>query len=91
MMFEPRVLWVALWRSKNSLDGVRSHIINRGTLLPALFRTKRETKVFIDKEYGYIRTRRDLQCEPHGWKMPIPVRVKVSLSPMNNSPSKDQR
>ena len=73
--------WAALWRSKNLLDGERKHIINKDDFLPALFRTRREAREFIDQEYGYIRTRRDLREEPHGWKIPIPVRVKIVATP----------
>ncbi len=70
------VIWGALWRSCNFLDGEQSHIINKGCL-PVLFRTRREARKFIDAEYGYIRTRPDLREEPHGWKVPVPVRVEV--------------
>lgn len=44
-----------------------------------LFRTRSEAREWIEKEYGYLRTRPDLQAEPHGWKMPIPVRVVIGV------------
>lgn len=74
---EKRVVWGALWRSRSSLDGPCSHIINVACL-PVLFRTRQEAKDFIDKNYGYIKIRRDLREEPHGWRIPVPVRVTVS-------------
>lgn len=74
-----RILWGALWRSHNAIDGTRQYIINMNNHLPALFLTRREARKFIDKEFGYIRTRRDLLKEPHCWSVPIPVRVKVEL------------
>jgi len=69
-------LWGALWRSNNILDGKKAHIIY-DNLLPALFGTRHECREFIRRRYGYIADRPDLQDEPHGWKMPIPVKVKI--------------
>lgn len=71
-------LWAALWRSNCLLDGKREHIIYED-LKPALFRTRQTTRDFINEKYGYIATRPDLQNEPHGWRMPIPVKVKVKV------------
>lgn len=75
-----RVLWGALWRSRNTASGKCQHIINATNCVPALFRTRKEARAFIIRHYGYIRDRRDLRAEPHGWLMPIPVRVKVSVA-----------
>ena len=72
-----RLLWGGMWRSENKLDGKTQHLLNRGGGVPLLFRTRKEVREFINQDYGYIREREDLREEPHGWKMPIPVRVKV--------------
>ena len=69
-------LWGALWRSNNRLDGKCEHIIIE-KCRPVLFRTRRESREFIKQKYGYIAERQDLQDEPHGWKIPIPVKVKI--------------
>lgn len=69
-------LWAAQWRSKNQIDGEHYHII-RDNLVPILFTTKNQCAEFIKGKYGYISTRKDLRGEPHGWKIPIPVKVKV--------------
>lgn len=74
----PRVLWGALWRSNSRLSGYRANLLNEDCL-PALFRTRRAARDYIEKKYGYIRSRPDLRTEPHGWRMPIPVRVRVSI------------
>jgi len=71
-------LWAAEWRSKNLLDGERRHIIYKD-LLPALFRTRRECRSFIKERYGYIANRPDLRNEPHGWRTPQAVKVKLSI------------
>lgn len=70
-------LWAALWRSENRLDGKREWILRDKHGIPALFNTRAEARQFIEDTHGYIRNRPDLRAEPHGWKMPIAVRVKV--------------
>ena len=73
-----RILWGALFQSENQLDGRHKHIINdRG--LPVLFRTRREAREWIVEHYGYIKVRKELRAEPHGWLMPRAVRVRVGL------------
>ena len=64
--------WGVMQKSVNRLDGTRSFLI-----WGPLFRTRRECRDFIDKVYGYQRSRPDLRAEPHGWRLPRAVRVKV--------------
>lgn len=71
------VRWGALWHSENRLDGVREHLCCENCL-PVLFVTRRECRAWIVDRYGYIKTRRDLRAEPHGWRMPRPVRVTIT-------------
>ena len=73
-----RICYGAIWDQKNKLDGETHHIINQNCL-PVLFVTKKEAKEFIKLNYGYIATRKDLRREPHGWKMPKVVRLKISV------------
>lgn len=70
------ILWAAEWHSNNQLDGETRHIIY-GNLLPALFRTRRKCREFINDEYGFISERPDLRGEPHGWRKPQAVKVEV--------------
>ena len=73
---KPRRFWGCEWRSRNRLEGKTSHLIcwcGR----PELFRTKREASEFIMLRYGFILSRKDLRAEPHGWLLPVPVRVTV--------------
>lgn len=72
-----RTLWALQWRSKNHLNGERRHIINENCL-PKLFLTRREAREWRDKQYGYIRNRKDLRAEPHGWRLPVPIKVVVT-------------
>jgi len=46
---------------------------------PLLYRTRAECRTAIEIMFGYFRERPDLRAEPHGWKMPRPVKVKVRL------------
>jgi len=70
--------WGLLWRSDNRLDGkTRQFMSEKGSALH--FRTRAEARAYRDKHYGYIRDRRDLQEEPHGWKIPQVVRIKISI------------
>jgi len=79
MLAECGTYWAALWRSRNELDGVTEHLIHRDCV-PVLFRTRRQTREFIQKEYGYIRTRKDLRQEPFGWRVPRAVKVCVTIA-----------
>ena len=67
--------WGVEWRSKNQLDGVTRRLQWDHDL--RLFRTRRECRAFIEKEWGYIKQRQDLRIEPHGWRLPLAVRVEV--------------
>ncbi len=80
MNYESRK-WSILFRSKSALDGERQSLIHGDDGLPRLFKTKREAKAFADLCFGYIRKRPDLRREPHGWRMPRPVRVTIEVYP----------
>ena len=69
-------MWAAQWYSNNRLDGERTHLLMENRL-PVLFRTKQECSKYIHREFGYIAKRKDLRAEPHGWRMPQPVKVGI--------------
>ena len=80
-------LWGVLWISENKLDGVTRHLVLScckpvlfTTRAPVLFTTRAQARRYIEENYGYIRKRPDLRREPHGWKMPVPVKVTVEAS-----------
>jgi hypothetical protein len=73
-----RICWGALWYSQN-LEGVKEFLLVLYTGIPALFRTRREARMWIRDCYGYIARRSDLRTEPHGWRMPRAVRVRVNV------------
>ena len=84
--------WAIKWRSNCHIDGRREHLMGRyGCGIRAApdhlagytkmaFKTRQSAREFITENYGYIRTRPDLRREPHGWKIPIPVRVIVTVT-----------
>lgn len=65
--------WGVLWRSNNKLDGKSEYLIGN----KLIFKTRKEARDWIFKNYRYLKTREDLKKEPFGWKMPIPVKVKI--------------
>lgn len=70
--------WGLVWRSRNRLDGERTHIIIMDDLQPALFKTRAAARRYAKQRFGYIAERPDLQAEPHGWRMPRAVRITVA-------------
>ena len=48
-----------------------------------VFQTRADCRKHIQEHYGYIKHRKDLQAEPHGWKMPRPVQVTVAIQRWN--------
>ena len=68
-------LWALEWNSRSVL-GHRTHFIHEN-LFPKLFKTRHEARAWANEEYGYIKTRLDLRAQPHGWRMPRPVRVRL--------------
>jgi hypothetical protein len=71
--------WAVQWRAQSRLDGKRERFFVWNGTLPHLFMTRRACRDFIKAQWGYIAEREDLRREPHGWKMPRPVRVRVAL------------
>jgi hypothetical protein len=67
------VHWALAWRSQREEYMLYDHM----TCLPALFPTREAARRFRDEQYGYIKHRADLRREPHGWRLPIPIRVQV--------------
>lgn len=84
--------WAIEWRSENRLDGRTERLVGRfGMHTPAcpdhlsgyrtmVFKTRQQARDFINVHYAYIRKRPDLQVEPHGWKMPRPIKVEVTVN-----------
>lgn len=81
-------LWAAKSDETNRLDGRKVRLRIRWWNAPKqvhgqpfmLFHTRRECRAWITEEFGYIRRRPDLQAEPHGWRVPKPVRVTVTVT-----------
>lgn len=76
MIRHERKAWAILWRSNNRLEGKNSHLICRWDTGVPTYSTRKEARSVIEQDWGYIRNRPDLRAEPHGWKMPIAVKVR---------------
>jgi hypothetical protein len=68
--------WGVEWHEKNRVDGETREIMWENSL-PLMFPTRQLARSYISRKYGYIRHRPDLRAEPHGWRVPQAVRVKV--------------
>jgi len=69
--------WAIKWRSDNRLDGKRENFIFQPHNTPLIFKSRDDARTHIRANFGYISKRRDLRIEPHGWLVPIPVKVRV--------------
>lgn len=85
--------WAIQHRHRNRLDGYREWYEGAASVekptplagyLTKVFKTRREANEYIQQQYAYIRTRKDLRSEPHGWRMPRAVKVVVEIKPANN-------
>ena len=81
--------WAIKWRSENRLDGKWEFLVGRNGIFPCpvhlagytkmVFSTRKEARAFARESWGYITHRPDLRAEPHGWKSPQVVKVKVTV------------
>jgi len=69
-------IWAVQWHSHNRISGDYRHICLEHCL-PVLFKTRRKAREYITEKYGYIAGRPDLKGEPHGWRMPQAIKVKI--------------
>lgn len=65
-----RTCWMPKWKG-NALTPTQ--------LRGPEFRTKIACAEYIRKEWGYIRSRKDLRGPPHFWRVPRAVRVRVTV------------
>jgi hypothetical protein len=70
-----RYQWMMLWRCGGPRPCVDLYDPWRQS-----FNTRAECVRYIREEYGYVRDHRDFRRAPHYWRMPVPVRVKVTAS-----------
>ena len=71
--------WAVVWRSKNKLDGKREHFMFDGEGNVCIYKTRKQAREVMEMQWGYIKTRPDLQREPFGWKAPTVRRVTVTV------------
>ena len=73
--------WAVQWHSENRLDGLQRYFLWEN-YQPVLFLTRSEARAWIKAKLGYIAKREDLRREPHGWRVPKAIRVRVELVPL---------
>jgi hypothetical protein len=73
------VRWAILWQSSTNLMGIDAISCGTSQTNIMIFHTRHEARKEIWIRFGYIKDRPDLKSEPHGWKMPKPVRIKLTV------------
>ena len=79
--------WAIKWRSKNKLDGACSYLMGEPLSIQTeksgykimCFETRELARDYVRRHYSYIKHRKDLHKELHGWKMPQVVKVTVEV------------
>lgn len=74
--------WAIAHVSNSLTDGYRRWLEGdlRSPVNVLLFHTREEARASIRQRHGYVwRNRPDLRREPHGWRMPQPVKVSVTV------------
>jgi hypothetical protein len=77
-------IWAVRWDTNaDCLDGITSRFVFDRSFHPlrlAVFETRQKAREFIERQYGYLKTRPDLRAAPHGWLYPIPVKVRLTAA-----------
>lgn len=74
-----REYWVAMWRSGSGKYFPKEEHFIYFDGFPLLFKTRREARYYIKREYGYIAKRKDLREDPHNWRMPKVVKITLTM------------
>jgi hypothetical protein len=76
--------WAIAHVNNTALDGYQRWLegMYDCPTLTLLFKTREEARTYIQGRYSYIRRRPDLRKEPHGIRMPQPVKVSVLVKEM---------
>jgi len=72
--------WAIKWKSESKLNGKREFLIGLDGYTTIVFRLRKDARTFCKEKFGYIKTRKDLRSEPHGWKMPQVVKVEININ-----------
>src|SRR5271166_6705034 len=67
MLSRRRTVWIARWKG-NDLTPDR--------LVGPVCDTKSQCSCWIKRNYGYIKTRKDLRGPPHYWRLPVPAQCE---------------
>lgn len=72
------VRWALIAGYKNKLDGTINCFICE-YCQPKLFSTRKDAREYANRKYGFIKTRKDLREEPHGWRFSRVVKVRIEI------------
>ena len=83
--------WAIQWRSENKLNGKKEYLLGTYFGSPSeefkgcpklLFKTRKAARKFIEEKWGHLKSPGYLYLrkEPHGWKTPRPIKVKIVIN-----------
>lgn len=90
MTYRETYAWAILHRSDNRLDGHREWLEGdaKHATRTLLFPSRAAARGHVADKHGYLRNRPDLREEPHGWHMPRPVQVRLTITAISQRGSK---
>jgi hypothetical protein len=71
--------WAVMWQDGNGSDNYLVRWPGDSGVVVKLFKYRKLAKQWIDSEFGFIRKREDLRRPPHCWRMPKPVKVRITI------------
>lgn len=66
--------WGVVWRGQRI-----EYFLRDLDYRPLWFKTRAAAMKYINETFGYIRHRPDLRKKPHYWRMPVAVRIEITL------------
>ena len=60
---------------------VRRPIEIRGFTTALAFETRKQAREYIKAQFGYLARRADLRARSHNWRMPVPIKLRITVEP----------
>lgn len=77
-LYQSDYWWGVLMREENKANGKMEYLCCRDAR-PVVFHTRKETHAYIRQAFGYLKRQPNLRREPYGWRMPQPIKVRMTV------------